>query len=220
MTSCTIDFLTKDWKSASYVLVYGSFVYFVPLSVIVHSYYHIVKTVAVHEKQLRVQARKMKVSSLRTNQQQKKTRAEFRLAKIALITVSLWFTAWTPYLIIAWYGILGSGEKLTPLTAIWGSVFAKTSACYNPLVYAISHPRYRAALVKKFPSLACSGLEEADDKSETQSAVTAISAGTSKITPIDAATESAGPVGKVAKLLGSGDGNVSEDVEANDEATF
>lgn len=219
MTSCTIDFLTKDWSSASYVLIYGSCVYFVPLSVIIHSYYHIVKTVAVHEKQLRVQARKMKVSSLRTNQSNKKTRAEFRLAKIALITVSLWFTAWTPYLIIAWYGILGSGDKLTPLTAIWGSVFAKTSACYNPLVYAISHPKYRAALVSKFPSLACTAVAEGDidDKSDTQSGVTAISGVTNKIAPIDSSEL---PSGKLAKVLGEQQRGTPSDLEAGDEAKF
>lgn len=228
MTTCTIDFLTKDWKSASYVLVYGSFVYFVPLSVIVHSYYHIVKTVAIHEKQLRIQAKKMKVSSLRTNQSQKKTRAEFRLAKIALVTVALWFMAWTPYLIIAWYGIFGSGEKLTPLTSIWGSIFAKTSACYNPIVYAISHPKYRAALVKKFPSLACTAVDDSDDKSDTQSAVTAISAGTNKITPIDSTSTSTAMIEKkstplvvgatkLVKVLAytsSNDRNTSEDVQA------
>ncbi|CAG7722977.1 unnamed protein product, partial [Allacma fusca] len=38
---------------------------------------------------------------------------------------------------------------------IWGSVFAKANAIYNPIVYGISHPKYRAALQKKFPSLSC-----------------------------------------------------------------
>ena len=223
MTSCTIDFLTKDWASASYVLIYGSCVYFVPLSIILHSYYNIVKTVAVHEKELRVQARKMKISSLRTNQSQNKTRAEFRLAKIAMITVFLWFIAWTPYLIIAWYGILGSGDKLTPLATIWGSVFAKTSAVYNPLVYAISHPKVRSALVSKFPSLACGGTEIIDEtgdgKSDTQSAVTAVSAaiGTNKIVP-EGMVDGPPVSGKLAKLLGNTP--PPNDTESADDSRF
>ncbi|ROT69171.1 rhodopsin [Penaeus vannamei] len=31
----------------------------------------------------------------------------------------------------------------------------KANAVYNPIVYAISHPKYRAALEKKLPCLAC-----------------------------------------------------------------
>lgn len=98
-----------------------------------------------------------------------------------MMTVGLWFTAWTPYLTIAWAGILTDGARLTPLATIWGSVFAKASACYNPLIYAISHPKYRAALFKKFPSLACTAEPEyAGDNRSEMSSTTAISDATSE----------------------------------------
>merc|ERR1712234_40153 len=74
------------------------------------------------------------------------------------MTVSLWFMAWTPYLVINFTGMLNK-DSITPLFTIWGSVFAKANAVYNPIVYAISHPRYRAALNKKLPCLACNGGE-------------------------------------------------------------
>lgn len=80
-----------------------------------------------------------------------------------MMTVGLWFIAWTPYLTIAWSGVFTSGKRLTPLATIWGAVFAKAVAVYNPIVYGISHPKYRAALYQKFPCLACA--TEADDKS-------------------------------------------------------
>ena len=169
MTSCTIDYFEKDWKHGSYVIVYGIFVYFVPLSVIVHSYANIVMAVARHEKSLRVQAKKMNVASIKANVDTRKTRAEVRMAKISFYTVGLWFAAWTPYLIIAWYGKLSpTADKLTPLAGIWGAVFAKTAAVYNPLVYAISHPRYRKELIKRFPSLACAPAAE-DDLTDAKS---------------------------------------------------
>lgn len=50
---------------------------------------------------------------------------------------------------------------------IWGSIFAKANAVYNPIVYGISHPKYREALAKKYPRWfggASSG-KNADDKS-------------------------------------------------------
>lgn len=87
-----------------------------------------------------------------------------------MMTVGLWFIAWTPYLSIAWSGIFSSGKRLTPLATIWGAVFAKAVAVYNPIVYGISHPKYRAALHNRFPSLACStdnSGQGSDNKSES-----------------------------------------------------
>lgn len=92
---------------------------------------------AAHERGMREQAKKMNVASLRSSEDANKS-AEAKLAKVALITISLWFMAWTPYLIINYIGIFG-GPKLTPLSTIWGSLFAKANAVYNPIVYGIRY---------------------------------------------------------------------------------
>ncbi|KAG7157296.1 Opsin 1-like 1 [Homarus americanus] len=169
MTACGTDYLTEDVFSHSYLYIYSVWVYFVPLIVIVYSYTFIVKAVAAHENQMREQAKKMGVKSLRSEEAQK-TSAECRLAKVALMTVSLWFMAWTPYLIINYAGMINKSH-VTPLFSIWGSVFAKANAVYNPIVYAISHPKYRAALEKKLPFLSCA-TEGRDNHSESASTVT------------------------------------------------
>nr|CAD7403496.1 unnamed protein product [Timema cristinae] len=171
MTACGTDYLTKDWVSRSYILVYSFFVYFLPLFTIIYSYYFIVQAVTAHEKQMREQAKKMNVASLRSAEAAN-TSAECKLAKVALMTISLWFFAWTPYLVINYAGIF-EGVTITPLFTIWGSLFAKANAVYNPIVYGISHPKYRQALYRKFPSLACSGA--ADDNSSVASGVTNVS---------------------------------------------
>lgn len=93
------------------------------------------KAVSAHEKAMREQAKKMNVKSLRSSEDTEKS-AEAKLAKVALVTISLWFTAWTPYLIINYMGLF-KVPNLTPLNTIWGAVFAKTSAVYNPIVYGI-----------------------------------------------------------------------------------
>lgn len=125
---------------------------------------------------MREQAKKMNVASLRSSEAQN-TSAECKLAKVALVTISLWFMAWTPYCIINYTGIF-EGAKITPLATIWGSLFAKANAVYNPIVYGISHPRYRAALFARFPSLACSGDSNsapAGDNVSSASGATAVS---------------------------------------------
>lgn len=52
------------------------------------------------------------------------------------MTISLWFMAWTPYLVINYAGIFET-MTISPLVTIWGSVFAKANAVYNPIVYGI-----------------------------------------------------------------------------------
>ncbi|XP_037785743.1 rhodopsin-like [Penaeus monodon] len=166
MTACGTDYLSGDIVSNSYLYIYSMWVYIFPLLYIIYSYTFIVKAVANHEKQMREQAKKMGVKSLRSDEAQK-TSAECRLAKVALMTVTLWFMAWTPYFVINYGGMLNK-SMVTPLFSIWGSVFAKANAVYNPIVYAISHPKYRAALEKKLPFLACA-TEGKDNISEAAS---------------------------------------------------
>ncbi|CAL7938253.1 unnamed protein product [Xylocopa violacea] len=158
MTACGTDYLSEEWSSKSYILVYSVFVYYTPLFTIIYSYYFIVSAVAAHEKAMKEQAKKMNVASLRSGDNQN-TSAEAKLAKVALTTISLWFMAWTPYLVINYIGIFNR-SLLTPLFTIWGSLFAKANAIYNPIVYGVSHPKYRAALNEKLPFLVCGSTED------------------------------------------------------------
>lgn len=43
MTACGTDYLTMAWQSRSYIVVYASFAYLLPLLVIIYAYYFIVK---------------------------------------------------------------------------------------------------------------------------------------------------------------------------------
>nr|WCQ76411.1 long wavelength sensitive opsin 2 [Chrysochroa rajah] len=170
MTSCGTDYLTKDWLSKSYIFAYSAFVYFLPLSIIIYAYWFIVQAVAAHEKSMREQAKKMNVATLRSGDAAN-TSAECKLAKVALMTIALWFFAWTPYLVTNYTGILETAS-ISPLATVWCSLFAKANAVYNPIVYAISHPKYKQALYKKFPTLAC--VTSADDTTSTASGATSV----------------------------------------------
>jgi len=162
MCACGTDYFSMDMNNLSYVHVYGLYCYILPLFYIIFAYSHIVKAVSDHEKQMKEQAKKMGVKSLRSDKEATKKSNDCKLAKVALMTVSLWFMAWTPYFIINfggfWYPTI-----ITPLFSIWGSVFAKANTIYNPIVYAISHPKYKTALYQKMPFLQCAGSNDDDD---------------------------------------------------------
>ena len=168
MTACGTDYLNDDVISKSYILVYSVFVYFLPLLMIIYSYFFILQAVSAHEKNMREQAKKMNVASLRSTENQNQS-TECKLAKVALVTISLWFMAWTPYLVINYTGVF-KAAPISPLATIWGSLFAKANAVYNPIIYGISHPKYRAALYQKFPSLSCQ--PEPQPTGDTQSVAT------------------------------------------------
>jgi r-opsin len=96
-----------------------------------------------HEEALREQAKKMNVTSLRSNSDQNAQSAEIRVAKIAMMNITLWVAAWTPYAAICLQGAVGNQDKITPLVTILPALIAKSASIFNPIVYAISHPKYR-----------------------------------------------------------------------------
>lgn len=85
----------------------------------------------------------MNVTSLRSNADANAQSAEIRVAKVALANISLWVAMWTPYAAIVLQGALGNQAKITPLVTILPALIAKSASIANPIVYAISHPKYR-----------------------------------------------------------------------------
>lgn len=119
------------------------FQYGINIIIIVGAYSFIVQTVFKHEEELRQQAKKMNVSSLRSNSEQQAVSAEIRAAKIAIVNVCLWIFAWTPFTAVAMIGVWYDASFISPLISELQILCAKTSAVYNPIVYALSHPKYR-----------------------------------------------------------------------------
>lgn len=151
LNSCSFDYLTRDEKTITFSLVFFVGAYCIPLTTIVFSYTYIVRTIFEHEKTLREQAAKMNVASLRSNADVNAQSAEFRIARIALVNITLWVCMWTPYACIVLQGAFGDQSTITPLITILPALLAKTSSVFNPVVFAISHPKFRLALQKSIP---------------------------------------------------------------------
>ncbi|XP_055300002.1 opsin, ultraviolet-sensitive-like [Sitodiplosis mosellana] len=161
LTSCTFDYLTDTFDNKLFVAVLFTFAYCIPMSLIIYYYSQIVKHVFSHEKQLRAQAKKMNVESLRSNQKGAgNVSAEVRIAKAAITICFLFVASWTPYGTMALIGSFGNKALLTPGVTMIPACTCKFVACLDPYVYAISHPRYRIELQKRLPWLAISEKEE------------------------------------------------------------
>nr|QIW86033.1 opsin M5 [Neogonodactylus oerstedii] len=150
LDSCSFDFLSTDFNNTSYTLTIFTCDYCIPLVIIIGAYFFIVKAIFAHEKSMREQAKKMNVANLRSNEAEAQ-RAEIRITKAAIMNIMLWVCCWTPYATIAVTGVLGDRTVITPLLTILPALLAKSLSCFNPFVYAISHPKFRQAITQHMP---------------------------------------------------------------------
>ena len=88
-----------------------------------------------------------------------------KIAKVAITNVCLWAGIWTPYAVVAMLPVFGYRDFLTPLVCQVPSFAAKTASVLNPIVFAISHPKYREALARKCP---CLGIGVASKNNEEE----------------------------------------------------
>ena len=66
--TCSYDYLSEDWNRRSFMIYAFIGNYLVPMAITIYFYVQIVRAVVRHESNLRAQAKKMNIDSLRTNQ--------------------------------------------------------------------------------------------------------------------------------------------------------
>lgn len=171
LTTCSFDFLTDDDDTRIFTACIFGWAYLIPMVIIVIFYFKLYQHICAHEKMLKDQAKKMNVASL-SNKEEGAESVELRIAKACFTIFFLYVCAWTPYAIVALIGAFGDKMLLTPIATMIPAVCAKIVSCIDPYVYAISHPRYRAALEKKVPWMGIKENLREDNKSSNTTATT------------------------------------------------
>ncbi|KAM4033043.1 melanopsin isoform 2-T2 [Anomaloglossus baeobatrachus] len=149
-TSCTWDYMTFTPSVRAYTMLLFCFVFFIPLFIIIYCYIFIFK--AIKNTNRAVQ----KIGSddnKESHKQYQKMKNEWKMAKIALIVILLYVISWSPYSTVALVAFAGYSNMLTPYMNSVPAVIAKASAIHNPIIYAITHPKYRMAIAKYIPCL-------------------------------------------------------------------
>ncbi|XP_046649276.1 rhodopsin, deep-sea form-like [Daphnia pulicaria] len=137
--SCSVNWESKMANNRSFILYMFAFGLFVPLVVIVVSYFSI----------LRVVKKRSRNSDA----------AEKRVTVMVACMVGAFLAAWTPYSILALFEtfIGTNGEDnfldddvatISPAFATIPSLFAKSSAVLNPLIYGLLNTQFRSAWQK------------------------------------------------------------------------
>ncbi|KAJ6661607.1 hypothetical protein lerEdw1_013846 [Lerista edwardsae] len=150
LTSCSWDYITFTPSVRAYTMLLFCFVFFIPLTVIICSYVFIFRAIKSTNRAVQSIGSDSSRESQRLYQRMKN---EWKMAKIALIVVSLYVLSWSPYSAVALLAFAGYSHILTPFMNSVPAVIAKASAIHNPIIYAIAHPNYRMAIAKFLPCL-------------------------------------------------------------------
>ncbi|XP_054680510.1 melanopsin-like [Grus americana] len=148
MISCTWDYVTYSPANRSYTMILCCCVFFIPLIIIFHCYLFMflaIRRTGRDVQKLGSCSRKSYLSQSMKN--------EWKLAKIAFVVIVVFVLSWSPYACVTLIAWAGRGNTLTPYSKSVPAVIAKASAIYNPIIYAIIHPRYRKTIHNAVPCL-------------------------------------------------------------------
>lgn len=138
LTSCSFDYLDRTTLARVFMFAFFVFAWLIPLAVIIYCYTKIMISVRHTDR-------------LQSNKARRKT--EFKLALVVMNVIAFWFIAWTPYSVVALLGITGNEQYLPPIASMLPAIFCKTSACINPYLYSMTHPRFKMEIQRFFLSL-------------------------------------------------------------------
>ncbi|VDK42518.1 unnamed protein product [Dibothriocephalus latus] len=80
-------------------------------------------------------------------------RVDLHAAKVSAITITIFIISWLPYATLALLSLSGYRYCLTPISAEVAMFFAKSSAVYNPVVYAFMNEGFRVTFIKRISCL-------------------------------------------------------------------
>ncbi|XP_049943409.1 pinopsin-like [Schistocerca serialis cubense] len=116
--SCSVNWESRTLGATSYIVFLFAMGLVVPVAVISFSYLNIVRT--------------LKKNTLRSG---RATRAESRVALMVAVMIAAFLLAWTPYSALALLIAFGDHRLVSPGLAVVPALVAKSSICYNPLIY-------------------------------------------------------------------------------------
>uniref|UniRef100_A0A8C7U7G7 Opsin 4a (melanopsin) n=1 Tax=Oncorhynchus mykiss TaxID=8022 RepID=A0A8C7U7G7_ONCMY len=151
LTSCSWDYVTFTPSVRAYTMLLFTFVFFIPLIVIMYCYFFIFRAIRTTNRAVtKINCNGSTRDSIKSFRRLKN---EWKMAKIALIVILLYVISWSPYSVVALTAFAGYADFLTPYMNSVPAVIAKASAIHNPIIYAITHPKYRMAIAKYIPCL-------------------------------------------------------------------
>ena len=148
-TSCAVDWSSSNPTAVSYTVVLFNFCFFLPLAIIVFSYYRVYKAVQL----MRINANQIWGNLSATAAETLKT--EKKMAGLVFIMIGAFLISWVPYAVVSLISATGNRHLIGPLGASVPAYIAKSSCIYNPILYFFMFKSCRIKMIAMFPSVAC-----------------------------------------------------------------
>ncbi|XP_049952508.1 melanopsin-like [Schistocerca serialis cubense] len=147
LTSCSWDYLTRTPANRAYYIYLLAFGFVLPVGVIAYCYAFILAAIHEHGREMQgVESTGGRRSTHRSCAQLQPYSSTVRTVEIIVTLVLLFLMSWTPYTVVTLIGQFGDQALVTPWVASLAAFFAKASVVYNPIVYGLSHPHFRASI--------------------------------------------------------------------------
>ncbi|XP_061111858.1 melanopsin-like [Conger conger] len=150
-TPCAWDYLSFTPSVRAYTALLFVFVFLVPLGAV---------AACALACALAVRTARREARELGSGEAQKayaRIQSEWKLARAALLVVLLSVVSWSPYALAALTATAGYPRLLARYTDSLPAVMAQASAVLHPVIYAVAHPKYRAAIARYVPLLRAPG---------------------------------------------------------------
>ncbi|XP_032377061.1 parapinopsin a [Etheostoma spectabile] len=129
-TSCAPNWYSRDVGNMSYIIIYFSFCFAVPFSIIIVSYSRLLWT--LHQ-----------VTKLQISDAGSTNRVEVQVARMIVVMVLAFLVTWLPYASMALAVIIDSSLYIDPISATIPLYLAKSSTVYNPIIYIFMNRQFR-----------------------------------------------------------------------------
>ncbi|XP_038212835.1 parapinopsin-like [Zerene cesonia] len=133
--SCSVNWHEQSMNTLTYILFLFAMGQIVPLAIITFSYINIIRTMKRNSQRLG----RVRVS-----------RAEARATSMVFVMIIAFTVAWTPYSLFALMEQFASHGIISPGAGVIPALVAKSSICYDPLIYVGMNTQFRQSIKKIF----------------------------------------------------------------------
>ena len=136
-TSCSVRWKSRDTLDLSYTICLILACYVLPVCIMVVSYYQSCREIRKSTRRAKNTWGKKSPFSRKALSMERKMVVLFGVMTVAF------FVAWTPYAVVSLISMIAGPDVISDVSASIPAYIAKSSACYNPILYVFLYKRLR-----------------------------------------------------------------------------
>jgi len=158
MTTCGVDWFSRDPGDQSYIIMIFLVNFVTPLIIVIFCYYFVYSTIR--------NVARNGVWDINSEKGKKNLAAEKKMLKTCVALLFAFLICWTPYALTAFTNAFGDPDSIPMFLQCFTPIFAKSQAVVDPILYVGTNKRFREAFMEMMP---CQfGDDDDDDDDDTK----------------------------------------------------